>query len=102
MTSLIYFSGFITCLSLMGFFIMLASYLKVKRILNKKDDEVNKYKTENEKIKEDTDKRMARYKSSGWYKSKDENDPDVFSDMILVISNLDFLLSSDTDTFLSS
>ena len=75
MTSLIYFSGFITCLSLMGFFIMLASYLKVKRILNKKDDEVNKYKTENEKIKEDTDKRMARYKSSGWYKSKDGNDP---------------------------
>ena len=75
MTALIYFSGFITCLSLMGFFIMWASYLKVKIILDKKDDEVNKYKNENEKIKEDTDRRIGRYKKTGWHKVKDKDDP---------------------------
>ena len=78
MNTLIYISGFVTCASLMGFFIMWSSYLKVKKILNKKDDEVNKYKNENDKIKEDTDKRMARYKSSGWHKNKDKDDPNKY------------------------
>lgn len=67
-----YITGFIAGASLVAFIIIYIKYSSLK-------NSIDSLKNENIKFKEDMDKRVARYKSYGWYKTSEKDDPNKYT-----------------------
>ena len=81
-----YFTGIFGGVFMTAFVAMIIAYTKLKVKYNKLNSSSEKIIQENKSFREDNDKRIARYKHSGWHKTTEKNDPkryqwDVFFDL---------------------
>ena len=74
-----YLTGIIAGISASGFVAVSVAYSSLKRKHNKLSEKIDKLTRENNSFKEDNDKRLCRYTSEGWYKTKDKDVPNKYT-----------------------
>jgi hypothetical protein len=58
---------------------MVIAYSRLKTKYNQLNSSSKKIIQENKSFKEDNDKRIARYKTTGWYKNSEKDDPNKYT-----------------------